>query len=175
MEQLHNLLEIREIRLRRLQDEFARQRAVLALVDEEIASIDNELAQIARQRVLWEHEWQQWLQRDGVLRHGQDYNLSHVALSAWRQDAMQARAETWIRREQAAAQVDQVRQRLLKAEQRIRALRQQLHDAKRQRVVQRVALDDSRAQDEAVPRRAAVCAEHSPGRAARANSRAVEP
>lgn len=160
MEQLRNLLEIREIRLRRLQDELARQRAALALVDEELASIDSELAQIARQRVLWEHEWQQWLHRDGVLRHGQDYNLSHVALSAWQEDAMQARAEASIRREQAAEKVDQVRQRLLKAEQRVQALRQQLQDMQRQRVVQRVALDDSRAQDEAVagsmPRRAAV-------------------
>lgn len=160
MEQLRNLLVIREIRLRRLHDEFARQRAVLALVDAEIASIESELAQIARQRVLWEHEWQQWLRRDGVLRHGQDYNLSHVALSAWQHDAMQARAEASVRREQAAAQVDQVRQRLLKAEQRVQALRQQLHDIKHERVVQRVALDDSRAQDESfassIPRRAAV-------------------
>lgn len=149
MEQLRNLLEIREIRLRRLQDELARQRAALALVDEEIASIDSELAQIARQRVLWEHEWQQWLQRDGVLRHGQDYNLSHVALSAWQQDAMQARTEASVRREQAAARTDQVRQQLLKAQQRVEALRQQLNDLRRKWVVQRVALDDSRAQDEA--------------------------
>lgn len=160
MEQLRKLLEIREIRLRRLHDELARERAALALVDEEIASIDSELAQIARQRTLWEHEWQQWLQRDGVLQHGQDYNLSHVALSAWQQDAMQARAEASNRREQAVARADHVRQRLLKAEQRVRALRQQLHDVKRQRVVQRAALDDSRAQDEAfacaVQRRAAV-------------------
>jgi len=152
MEQLHILLEIREIRLRRLQDEFLRQRAALGLVDAEIASIDGELAQIARQRVLWEHEWQQWLHRDGVLQHGQDYNLSHIALSAWQQDATQARSEASGRREQAAAKVDQVRQRLVKAEQRVRALRQQLQDMQRQRGVERVALDDSRAQDEAIAR-----------------------
>jgi hypothetical protein len=156
MEQLQQLLRIRVLRLDCLRSELARELAALRVVDDELAIAADEVARAAQQRVLWENDWQQWLHRDGVLRHGQEYNLSHVALSAWEQDAKEVHDEVLGRREQAAAVVKEVRQRVLKAEQRCEALREQLESQRRQQLFRRAALVDSRSNDEFVPAHRAV-------------------
>lgn len=150
MEQLRKLIAIREVRLDRLRAELAQRLAALGRIDEELAGITAELAQIARQRVAWEHEWQRWMHHDRVLRHGQDYNLSHLALSAWERDARQAHEEVSVRRAQAAAEAGETRRRFAKAEQRFEALQEQLHKLVRQHASRRIALADSRSQDERV-------------------------
>lgn len=152
MEQLRLVLKIRQLRLECLRIELSQRLAALAVVDQELSNAAGEVARVARQRAIWEHEWQQWLHEDGVLRHGQDYNLSHIALSAWEQDAKEVYDEVFARREQAAAAVNEIRQRLLLAEQRCEALQKQLQAMERQHVSRRAALIDSRSQDEAAAR-----------------------
>ncbi len=149
MEQLRDLLTIHEMRRERLRAELAQRLAALAAVDEELGAVDDELAQIARQRLEWEHAWQRWLYDDRVLSHGQDYNLSHLALSAWERDARQARDEISARHVRAAAEVDEVRRRLVKAERRLEVLQEWLHERWRRQAARRCALVDSRSQDEA--------------------------
>lgn len=152
MEQLRLVLKIRQLRLECLRIELSRRLAALFVVDQELSAAAGEVARVAQQRAIWEHEWQQWLHEDGVLRHGQDYNLSHIALSAWEQDVQEIYDEVLARREQAAAEVNEIRQRLLLAEQRCEALQKQLCALERQQVSRRAALIDSRSQDEAAAR-----------------------
>ena len=156
MDPLQQLLRVRELRLDGLRAELARELAALRAVDEELTVAASEVARAALQRTIWEHDWQQWLRHDGVLRHGQDYNLSHVALSAWEQDAREVHDEIAVRREQAAVIVGEVRQRVLQAERRCAALREQLQTLRRQWLARHAALMDSRANDEAAARRVAV-------------------
>lgn len=152
MEQLQQLLAIRGLRLERLRVELAEKMAVLAAVDRELVVAADEVARVAQQRSAWERDWQQWLQHDRVLRRGQDFNLSHMALSAWEQDAKEIYEEVLGRRQQAATEADEVRQRLIKAEQRYQALAEQLQAWRRQQVARRAALSDARSQDEAAAR-----------------------
>jgi hypothetical protein len=152
MSQLQAVLTIRELRLELVRAELAQRLAELAAIDAELQVAADEIERVARQRVLWEHEWQRWLHQDGVLRHGQDYNLSHVALSAWEQDAKAAYDEIAARREQAAAAANEVRQRLLKAQQRCDVMREELQRQHRLESSRRVALLDSRSQDDAAAR-----------------------
>jgi hypothetical protein len=152
MSQLQAVLTIRELRLELVRAELAQRLAELAAIDAELQVAADEIDRVARQRVLWEHEWQRWLHQDGVLRHGQDYNLSHVALSAWEQDAKAAYDEIAARREQAAAAANEVRQRLLKAQQRCDVMREELQRQQRLESSRRVALLDSRSQDDAAAR-----------------------
>jgi hypothetical protein len=152
MSQLHAVLSIRELRLELVRTELAKRLAELAEIDAELRVAADEIARVARQRALWEHEWQRWLHQDGVLRHGQDYNLSHVALSAWEQDAKVAYEEILVRRQRAAALADEVRQRLLKAQQRCDVMKEELHRVQRLESAKRAALLDSRSQDDAAAR-----------------------
>jgi chromosome segregation ATPase len=148
MEQLRNLLAVRELRVNRIRAELAQSMAVLADVDAELASINEELAQIARQRFAWERDWQQWLQQDRVIRHGQDYSLAHTALSAWGRDAKQAHEEVSARHERVVTEVRAIRQRLYKAEQLLQALQEQSRTIEHRRQMRRIALVESRSQDE---------------------------
>lgn len=152
MSQLQAVLNIRELRLELVRAELAQRLAELAAVDAELRAAADEVERVAQQRVLWEHEWQRWLHQDGVLRHGQDYNLSHVALSAWEQDAKAAYDEVLARRQQAAAAADEVRQRLVKAQQRCDVMKEELHRLQRLESARRAALLDSRSQDDAAAR-----------------------
>jgi hypothetical protein len=152
MSQLQAVLTIRELRLELVRAELAQRLAELAAIDAELQVAADEIARVARQRLLWEHEWQRWLHEDGVLRHGQDYNLSHVALSAWEQDAKVAYDEVLARREQAAAVADEVRRRLAKAQQRCDVMKDELHRLRRLESARRAALLDSRSQDDAAAR-----------------------
>jgi len=152
MSQLQTVVTIRELRLELVRTELAQRLAELAAVDAELQAAADEIARVAQQRALWEHEWQRWLHHDGVLRHGQDYNLSHVALSAWELDAKAAYDEIFAKREQAAAVADEVRQRLLKAQQRCDVMKEELHRLQRQESARRSALLDSRSDDEAAAR-----------------------
>jgi hypothetical protein len=152
MSQLQAVLTIRELRLELVRAELAQRLAELAAIDAELQVAADEIDRVARQRVLWEHEWQRWLHQDGVLRHGQDYNLSHVALSAWEQDTKAAYDEIAARREQAAAAANEVRQRLLKAQQRCDVMREELQRQHRLESSRRVALLDSRSQADAAAR-----------------------
>lgn len=152
MSQLHAVLTIRELRLELIRAELAERLAELAAIDAELQAARDEIDRAARQRTLWEHEWQRWLHRDGVLHHGQDYNLSHVALSAWEQDAKAAYDEVMVRREQVATAADEVRKRLAKAQQRCDVMRDELQRQQRQESARRAALLDSRSQDDAAAR-----------------------
>jgi hypothetical protein len=152
MSQLQAVLTIRELRLELVRAELAQRLAELAAVDVELRAAADEVARVAGQRVLWEHEWQRWLHQDGVLRHGQDYNLSHVALSAWEQDAKATYDEIAAKREQAAAVANEVRQRLAKAQQRCDVMKEELHRLRRVEASRRAALLDSRSQDDAAGR-----------------------
>ncbi len=64
--------------------------------------------------------------RIGVIRHGQDYSLAHTALSAWEQDANHVHRQVSTRHAKALAEVLSIRARLLKAEQLLEVLRQEL-------------------------------------------------
>jgi hypothetical protein len=152
MSQLHAVLSIRELRLELVRTELAQRLAELAEIDAELQAAADEVNRVAQQRALWEHEWQRWLQQDGVLRHGQDYNLSHVALSAWEQDAQALYEEVLARREQAAAAADEVRRRLAKAQLRCDVMKYELQRLQRLESATRVALLDSRSQDDAAAR-----------------------
>lgn len=154
MEQLRNLLAVRELRVNRIRAELAQIMAVLADVAAELASVNEELAQIRRQRIAWEQDWQRWLQQDRLIRHGQDYSLAHTALSAWEQDAKQVHQEVSERREQVMVEVRAIRQRLHKAEQLLQAMQEQWRTVEHRRQVCRMALVESRSQDE--PRRISV-------------------
>ena len=142
------LLSIRQLRANSIRAELAQALSVLAEIEQELASVTKELQQIALQRATWECDWQRWLRADGIVRHGQDYNLAHTALSAWEQDATQARDEIVVRRTQAAQQVREIRQRLLKAEQLLDAMQEQLRSMQHRERVRRVALTESRVVDE---------------------------
>lgn len=146
--QLQQLLSVRELRVNRIRSEFSLAAAALAEIDAELASINEELAQIARQRAAWERDWQHWLHQDRVIRHGQDYNLAHTALSAWEQDANQVHQHVSKRHAQALDEVLAIRARLLKAEQLLEVLRQELRSLQRRDCVRRIALAESRSQDE---------------------------
>lgn len=145
IEQLRQVLAVREAHLQTMRARLSELRAVLAAVDAEVASIDGELQQIADQRATWEREWQHWLHHDRVLRHGQDYNLTHVALSIWEQDARELRVEIWQRREAAASDVDAARALVLTAQRKADALREKLREAQRLRRAQLEAMIDTRA------------------------------
>jgi hypothetical protein len=156
MSQLQAVLTIRELRLELVRAELAQRLAELAVIDGELQVAADEIARVARQRTLWEHEWQRWLHQDGVLRHGQDYNLSHVALSAWEHDAKDAYDEVFARREQAATVANEVHQRLAKAQQRFDVMKEELHRLRRLELAKRAALLDSRSQDDAAARGALI-------------------
>lgn len=146
--QLPMLLSIRELRVNRIRAELTQALSVLAEIKQELATVAKELQQIALQRATWEVDWQRWLRADGIVRHGQDYNLSHTALSAWEDDATFARDEILVRHSQATRRVREIRQRLLKAEQLLEAMRQQLRSIEHRDRVRRVALTESRLMDE---------------------------
>jgi septation ring formation regulator EzrA len=146
--QLQLLLSVRELRVNRIRAELMFATTALAEVEAELDGINEELAQIARQRAAWERAWQHWLHQDGVIRHGQDYSLAHTALSAWERDANQIHQEVSARHAQAFAQVLSIRARLLKAEQLLDVLREQLRTMQRRDHVRRIALAESRSQDE---------------------------
>ena len=151
-EQLRQVLAVREAHLQTMRARLAEVQAVLAAVDEEVAVIDRELRQIAGQRATWEREWQQWLQHDRVLRHGQDYSLTHMALSIWEQDTREFRAEVWQRREAAASEVDAARSVLLTAQLKADALREKLNAMEKLRRAQLEAILDERASDDVISR-----------------------
>ena len=146
--QLQQLLSVRELRVKRIRSELALASAALAEVEDELASINEELAQIAQQRAAWERDWQHWLHEDRVIRHGQDYSLAHTALSAWEQDAHHVHEKVSTRHAEALADVLSIRARLLKAEQLLEVLRQELRTIQRRDYVRRIALAESRLQDE---------------------------
>ena len=146
--QLQQLLSVRELRVNRIRAEFAVASAALAEIEAELASINEELAQIAQQRAAWERDWQHWLHQDRVIRHGQDYSLAHTALSAWEQDANQVHHQVSNRHAKALSEVLSIRARLLKAEQLLEVLRQELRAMQRRDYARRIALAESRLQDE---------------------------
>jgi hypothetical protein len=146
--QLQQLLSVRELRVNRIRSELALAAAALAEIEDELAGINEELAQIAQQRAAWERDWQHWLHEDRVIRHGQDYSLAHTALSAWEQDANHVHRQVSARHAKALAEVLSIRARLLKAEQLLEVLRQELIATQRREAVRRIALAESRLQDE---------------------------
>lgn len=156
IDELQQLSSIREAQLDALQSLLARRLAALAEVDAELSAIDAELAQIAAQRAIWEQQWQHWLQKDQVLQHGQDYNLAHVALSAWETEAKQARIEIAERRRVASDEAQTARAAVMKARMRVDALADMLREARRSHRVRHAALLDSRAQDELISRAGAL-------------------
>lgn len=122
---LQQLLAIREARLHALRAELVKAVAERAEVDREAAALDSELTQIAEQRRMWEDQWQNWLRDDRILRHGQEYNLYHVTLTAWAEDVQEQRAEVAMRLQAANEQVSIARDALLKAQQRVEVLRRE--------------------------------------------------
>jgi hypothetical protein len=150
--QLQQVLAVREAHLQTMRARLAELQAALAAVDAEVAVIDRELQMIAAQRATWESEWQQWLQQDRVLRHGQDYGLMHMALSIWEQDAHEARAEVWQRRAAAASEVDAARAVLLAAQLKADALKEKLRETEKLRQARREAVLDERMSDEVMSR-----------------------
>lgn len=146
--QLEPLLAIRQVRLQSLQAELGRRMTRLARIDEEIDAVDRELAQIAEQRTIWENAWRYWQRDDRLLRHGQDYNLTHVALSAWERDTRQLREEVCARREEAAAEVREMRVQVLAMLAKVDALREQLEEMRGRERARRAALLDSRVHDD---------------------------
>jgi hypothetical protein len=152
IEQLRQVLGVRGAHLQRMRARLTELQSVLAGVDEQVAILDCELHQIADQRARWERDWQHWLHHDRVLRHGQDYNLTHMALSSWEQDTRELRADVWQRREAAASDVDAARTLVLTAQRKADALRDKLQEAERLRRAQLEAVLDSRAHDDAMPR-----------------------
>lgn len=150
IEQLRKLLAVREAHLQALRGKLLALQAVLARIDEEVAVLDAELQQISTQRAHWERAWQHWLHQDRMLRHGQDYNLTHVALSAWERDAQEARAEVRQRREQAANDVAAQRSLVLNAQRKVDAIQEQLQQARRRQRATREAILDSRSHDEVI-------------------------
>jgi hypothetical protein len=146
--QLQQLLSVRELRVNRIRSELALASATLAEIADELASINEELEQIAQQRAAWERDWQHWLHQDGVIRHGQDYSLAHTALSAWEQDANHVHRQVSTRHAKALAEVLSIRARLFKAEQLLEVLRQELRAMQRRDYLHRIALAESRLQDE---------------------------
>ena len=151
-EQLRQVLAVREAHLQTMRARLAELQAVLDAIDEEVAVIDRELRQIAEQRATWEREWQQWLLHDRVLRHGQDYSLTHMALSIWEQDTLELRAEVWQRREAAESEVDAARAVLLTAQRKADALREELHAMEKLRRAQLEAVLDERMCDDVITR-----------------------
>lgn len=160
--ELQQLLSVREAQLDALQALLARRLAALAEVDAELSAIDAELAQIAAQRANWEQQWQHWLQKDQLLQHGQDYNLTHVALSSWESEAKQARSEIAERHRVAANEAQTARTAVMKARMRVDALADMLKEARRSHRVRHAALLDSRAQDELISRAGALGLEVRP-------------
>lgn len=156
IEQLRQVLAVREAHLQTMRARLSELQAVLTEVDAEVAAIDGELQQIADQRATWEREWQHWLHHDRVLRHGQDYNLTHVALSIWEQDTRELRAEVWQRREAAASDVGAARALVLTAQRKADALREKLREAERLRRAQFEAMIDARAIEDRLLRAPAV-------------------
>lgn len=150
--ELQQLLSVRQVRLGALQSSLARQLLLLGEVDAAMAAIDAELAQIAAQRAIWEQQWQHWLREDRVLQHGRDYNLSHVALSAWAGEAAQARAEIAERHRVESAAAQAAREAVMQAQKRVDALAGMLGDARQSQRVRYEALLDSRSQDERISR-----------------------
>ena len=152
IDELQQLLSVREAQLDALQALLARRLAALAEVDAELKAIDAELAQIAAQRAVWEQQWQHWLSKDQVLQHGQDYNLTHVALSAWEREAQQARVEIAERHRVASEEAQAARTAVMQAKVRVDALADMLKEARRLHRIRLAALLDSRAQDELASR-----------------------
>ncbi len=146
--QLQLLLSVRELRVNRIRSELVLAMTALTEIEAELASINEELEQIARQRAAWERDWQHWLHQDRVIRHGQDYSLAHTALSAWEQDANQAHREVSTRHAQAWERVLSIRAQLIKAEQLLEVLREELRSRQRREFLRRIALAESRSQDE---------------------------
>lgn len=150
IEQVRRLLAVREAHLQALRGRMIELLAALSQVDEEVAVLDAELQQISTQRAQWERAWQHWLHHDRMLRHGQDYNLTHVALSAWERDAREARAEVWQRREQVADDVAAQRSLVLSAQRKVDAIQEELRQARRRQRAAREAMLDSRSHDEVI-------------------------
>jgi hypothetical protein len=152
---LHKLVVVREARLQVAQAALTRTHAALAAVDLELATLDGELQEIAQQRAVWENQWQSWLHEDCVLRHGQDYNLCHVNLSAWERDVREQRTEVEERRQAAEEEVRTARSAVLAAERRVELLKEELASEIRRRRSRHISLMESRAQEEISSRIAA--------------------
>jgi hypothetical protein len=145
MEKLKELLAVREARLLVLRSELAKALAERAGIDSELAALCAELQQIDEQHRVWEDQWQNWLQDDRVLRHGQDYNLYHVTLTAWAEGVRDKQAQVQVRRASADEQVNTARKAVLKAQQRVDLLRREHTAAVRRTRARTAGLIESRA------------------------------
>jgi hypothetical protein len=148
MERLKKLLAVREARLLTLRADLTKVLAERSAVDGELATLDRELMQIDAQHRMWEDEWQNWMRDDRVLRHGQDYNLYHVTLSAWSSDVQERRTDVEAQRAEIDVRVQAARTGLLKAQQRVDLLSREYRTAVTRMRARRVGLAEARTLEE---------------------------
>lgn len=153
IERLRTLLAVREAHLATTRSELARRAQALAIVDLELAAVDDELRLIAHQRSAWERGWQSWLREDGMLRRGQEYKLFHLRLAAWENEQREQRAEVDERHRAALAAVAETRAVIVKEQLRVDVLQRELVSMRRRLQLSRVNLIESRAGEDRVPGR----------------------
>lgn len=155
IEQLERLLALRTMRASKAQGELARRRQAFGEVAEELATIDAQRQQIERQHRAWEGQWRRWLREDGVLHHGQEYNLYHVKLSAWRREIEEQRVAIECRYRLAEEELHAARARLVKLQRQSDVIRHELEAARKALRAYRNDIEEAYAIEELVSHRCA--------------------
>lgn len=150
---LGKLLEVRSARLEAAKGYLARMAADLAAAGRELAAVDAELRQIGEQRNAWEQEWQSWLRGSGAVHHGQEYNLYHLQLTAWENDAREQREEVQRHFAAANARVAAARAARLEAERRYRQMADRVEASARSLRARRASTASSSAIEDLVMHR----------------------
>ena len=116
------VLEAKRVRLMQLEQQVKAAAARLAIENDRLRALDEELQNVFAQRHTWEQQWQHWLQSDGVLHRGHFYNLRNLSLAAWEADVNERREPIAQAAQNASEALDEVRARFRPAYLRLHAL-----------------------------------------------------
>lgn len=121
---LEPVLAARRARLLAAEVALATALDKLVAVDAEIAALDADLAQIARQYAAWEAGWQHWTHDGGAPMHGKAYVDQHLYLAAWREELSEQRDDQLRKRAAAERDTEAARMRLVRLQARVEAVQQ---------------------------------------------------
>jgi hypothetical protein len=155
IEQLERLLVLRTLRENKVHAELARRRHVRDEIADELATLDEQRRQIEQQHKAWESQWRRWLAEDGVLHHGQEYNLYHVKLSAWRREIEGQRTVVESRYRLAEQELLAARAQLVKRKRQSEVIRSELNAAQKALRMYQEDIEEAHAIEELVSHRCA--------------------
>lgn len=130
--QLKHLIRVYRLRMERFRPRLTAKIAERANVDKLIDLLKADMKLVASQRQDWTAQWQQWLTEGGTLNNGRSYSAHHMQLTEIENLLLHHEANMNKKRSDIQKQIDDVKRVLMRFQEKIRFIEDQLVELKKQ-------------------------------------------